>query len=213
MAIPDSRLGPLQALLRAAKNALATLGLLVVLVTVTPLTGWWAARLAGPWTDPKGDILIVAGGSSLGNGMIGSSSYWRAIYAAMSYRDGGFRKVVVTGGGDPTPVAKSIAEYLVAQGVPSNAIEFETQSQTTRENAVNVAALLKDTPGRKVLLSSDYHMFRASRAFRKAGLQLETLPFPDAGKRGSSWLGRWPAFLDLLTESAKIIYYRGRGWI
>ena len=69
----------------AAVYSLAALGLLVVLVTVTPLAPWWAARLAGPWTNPKGDTLIVVGGSILGNGMIGDSSYWRAIYGALSY--------------------------------------------------------------------------------------------------------------------------------
>ena len=60
-------------IVRAAVNSLAALGLLVGLVTVTPLTLWWAARLAGHWTDAKGDTLIVVGGSSLGSGMIGDS--------------------------------------------------------------------------------------------------------------------------------------------
>jgi len=196
-----------------ALYSLAALGLLVVLVTVTPLTPWWAARLAGPWTDPKGDTLIVVGGSSLGNGMIGDSSYWRAIYGARRYREGGFREVVVTGGGEEGPIAIPIADYLVSQGVPRDRIRLETTSRTTRENALNLTALLAGAPGRKFLLTSDYHMYRAYRTFRKAGLDVEPAPFPDAGKRGSSWQGRWPAFLDLVVESAKILYYRVRGWI
>ena len=200
-------------IVRAAVNGLAALGLLVVLVTVTPLTPWWAARLAGPWTDPKGDTLIVASGSILGNGMIGESSYWRSIYAALIYRQGGFREVVVSGGGEPAPIAVPIADYLVSQGVPRDRIRLETQSRTTRENALNVTALLAGAAGRNVLLTSDYHMYRAYRTFRKAGLEVETAPFPDAGKRGSSWQGRWPAFMDLVVESAKILYYRVRGWI
>lgn len=198
---------------RAAVSSLAALGLLIVLVTVTPLVSWWAARLAGPWTNPKGDILIVAGGSILGNGMIGYSSYWRGIYAALTYREGGFGEVMVSGGGTPRPIAVPIAEYLVSQGIPRDRIRLETRSVTTRENALNVAALLAGSPGRKVLLTSDYHMYRAYRAFRKAGLQVEPAPFADAGKRGSSWEGRWPAFLDLAVESAKILSYRLRGWI
>jgi uncharacterized SAM-binding protein YcdF (DUF218 family) len=200
-------------IVRAAVYSLAALGLLVVLVTVTPLTPWWAARLAGPWTNPKGDILIVAGGSILRNGAIGESSYWRAIHGALSYREGGFREVVVSGGGEPRPIAIPIADYLVSQGVPRDRIRLETRSRTTRENALNVTALLAGAAGRKVLLTSDYHMYRAYRTFRKAGLEVEPAPFPDAGKRGSSWRGRWPAFLDLVAESAKILYYRARGWI
>ena len=200
-------------IVQTAIYGLASLGLLVVLVTVTPLTSWWAARLAGSWNSPKGDTLIVAAGSILGNGMIGDSSYWRAIYAALSYREGTFREVVVTGGGKPAPIAIPIADYLVSQGVPRERIRLETRSQTTRENALNVTAMLAGTSGRKVLLTSDYHMYRAYRTFRKAGLEVEPLPFPDAGKRGSFWQGRWPVFLDLAIESAKIVYYRARGWI
>lgn len=200
-------------IIKAAVYSLAALGLLVVLVTATPLVAWWAARLAGPWTNPKGDTLIVVGGSILDNGMIGSSSYWRAIYGVLSYRQGGFRDVVVSGGGEPAPIAIQIADYLVSQGVPRDRIRLETRSRTTRENALNVAALLTGAAGRKVLLTSDYHMYRAYRAFRKAGLEVEPLSFPDAVKRGASWQGRWPAFLDLVVESAKILYYRLRGWI
>ena len=65
----------------------------------------------------------------------------------------------------------------------------------------------------KVLLTSDYHMYRAHRVFAKQGIQVEPRPIPDVLKRGAGWRGRWPAFLDLLTESAKILYYRARGWI
>jgi uncharacterized SAM-binding protein YcdF (DUF218 family) len=203
----------LRRIVRTLIHLLAALGLLVFMVTATPLTLWWSARLAGPWNDPKGDVLIVAGGSTLDDGMIGSSSYWRAIHGARSFRQGSFREVLVTGGGEPNSVAARIADYLVSQGVPREIIRLETQSRTTRENALNVTALLKGHRGRKVLLTSDYHMYRACRAFLKAGLEVEPSPFPDAGKRGSSWQGRWPAFLDLVEESAKILYYRLHGWI
>jgi uncharacterized SAM-binding protein YcdF (DUF218 family) len=68
-------------------------------------------------------------------------------------------------------------------------------------------------PGKKVLLTSDYHMFRAFRAFRKTGLQVEPRPFPDAYKRINKWNLRWPVFLDLCLEASKTGYYRMRGWI
>src|SRR5262245_40190209 len=77
---------------------LAGLGFLCVLVTATPLVSWWATILAGPWADPTGDVLIVLAGSSLDGGLIGESSYWRATYAVLAWRAGGFRRVVVSGG-------------------------------------------------------------------------------------------------------------------
>ena len=94
---------------------------------------------------------------------------------------------------------------------------METASDNTRENALFVQKLLASAPprpgSRLVLMTSDYHMFRAWRAFRKAGLTVLPRPIPDGGKRAGSWWRRWPVFLDLAQESVKIAYYYGRGWI
>jgi len=103
--------------------------------------------------------------------------------------------------------------FLESHGVPREAIQIETQSTSTHENALHVAKLLADVPGSKVLLTSDYHMFRAYHAFKKAGLDVMPRPFPDVKKRANGWAGRWPAFLDLVQESIKIVYYRVHGWI
>jgi uncharacterized SAM-binding protein YcdF (DUF218 family) len=107
--------------IRAVQKILIGLGLLLLVVTFTPLDFWWATRLAGPWNDPKGDVLIVLGGSVLDDGTIGESSYWRAVYAARAWREAGFKEIVVTGGGPPgRSVAEAIRDFLVAQGVPES---------------------------------------------------------------------------------------------
>ena len=64
-----------------------------------------------------------------------------------------------------------------------------------------------------MLLTSDYHMLRAKRAFLKLGVVVQPRPIPDALKRATNWQGRWPVFLDLVSETTKILYYRARGWI
>ncbi len=195
-------------------SGLAGLGLLVLLVTVTPLVSWWAGVLAGPWEDPNGDILIVLGGSLLGDGVMGPSSYWRSTYAVRAWGERSFYRVVVSGGGPAgTSIAEPMRDFLECRGVPRTAIEIEAQSRSTHENALYVAELLAGVSGRKVLLTSDYHMFRAHRAFKKAGLEVLPRPFPDARKRASNWSGRWPAFLDLVEETIRIVYYYARGWI
>lgn len=199
---------------RLLRSGLACVGLLVVLITVTPLVSWWSRALAGPWEDPNGDILIVLGGSLLMDGVIGRDSYWRSTYAALTLTNGTFHRVIVSGGGSlPSSVAAPMRDFLEYRGVPRTAIQVETRSQNTHENALYVKELLTGVPGRKVLLTSDYHMFRAYRAFRKAGLDVQPRPFPDAGKRASTWPGRWPAFLELTEETVKIAYYYLRGWI
>ncbi len=210
-----SRLGWLGATFRMAVHFCASLGFMFLLVTFTPLDSWWATVLAGSWQDPSGDVLIVLGSAVLEDGVIGDSSYWRSVYAVRAWKEGGFRQVVLSGGdgSQDASVAEAMRTFLVSQGVPGNAIQLEPRSRSTRENALYTKELLAGVPGRKVLLTSDYHMFRALRAFRKVGLEVLPRPFPDVRKRATQRLGRWPAFLELVKETLKIGYYYLRGWI
>jgi uncharacterized SAM-binding protein YcdF (DUF218 family) len=186
----------------------------MALTSVTPIAYWWATALAGPWHDPKGDILIVLGGGVLANGQIGENSYWRAIYGAMAYREGGFREVIVSGGDAAgAGTGAPIRDYLRCQGIAEDRIVLEDRSSNTRENAVFTSQMLRGKQGRFVLLTSDYHMYRAWRAFRKAGVDVHPRPIPDIRRRALSIAGRWPACLELAEETAKIVYYWWQGWI
>ena len=195
-------------------SALTALGLLFIAVTFTPVNFWWTAYLAGPWNDPGGQVLVVPGGDAW-QGAIGFSSYLRSVYAVRAWKQGGFRTVVVCGaGGAGQPsTAEQMRDFMVFQGIPAAAVIVETKSRSTRENAVQSKTLLDQLRGKKVLLTSDYHMFRAYRAFRKAGSDVQPRPFPDAIKASMSWTSRWPVFLGLCIETTKIAYYLVRGWI
>ena len=185
------------------------LGLTVALVSAVPVTAWYARALAGPWADPQGDVLIVLGGSAVDRDLFGPDSYWRTVYALMAYRQRPFRKILVCGAG----VAPPMRQFLVSAGVPAAVIQEETESRSTHENAFYAARLLRADPGRKVLLTSDYHMFRAHRAFLKMGVSVEPRPFPDAIKRSLQPAERWSVFMQEIKETVKIVYYRARGWI
>lgn len=194
----------------------AVLGMTMAVVSSTPLVAWWARHLAGTWNDPDGDVLIVLGGSMLDGEVMGLSSYWRSVYGVLAFRAGSFREVLISGGdvdGTGTPVAQPMGEFMRCAGVPAGVLRTELESRNTRENAVRTARLLANVPGRKVLLTSDYHMFRARRAFARAGLEVAPRPFPDVIKRSQRWEARWGCFLDLLGETARILYYFLRGWI
>ena len=198
-------------LLRWLKRLLLSIGLLWVIVTFTPVCDWWIHALAGGWMwkDAKGDVMIVPGAETVQD-MIGFSSYWRSVYAARTWKSGGFREIVLTGG---PSVAMLMHDFLICQGIPSSAIRVETRSTNTHENALFTKELLAGTNGRLVLLTSDYHMFRAYRAFRNAGLAVEPHPFPDARKQYGSRLNRWGVFQSLCGETTKIAYYFVRGWL
>lgn len=199
---------------RLLKGVLCALGLLLLVVTIAPpLLNSWANLLSDTYHEPRGDVLIILGADQLDTGAIGVASYWRSIYAALVWRTGNFREVLICGGPPAAPLSAPMKDFLVSQGVPAAAIRLETESRSTRENAVNAARLLANTPGKKVLLSSDYHMYRAVRCFRKVGLQVTPTYFPEAVKRNANWRDRWRVFLDLTEETIKIIWYKLHGWI
>jgi uncharacterized SAM-binding protein YcdF (DUF218 family) len=212
--LPARQTNRRDSVLRALTLALAALGLLVVIVTFTPLDYWWATWLAGDaWDAPHGEVLVVLTGSTLEDGTIGESSYWRAVYAVRAWREDDFKAILVSGGPPVAPAAKPMLDFILSQGVPAGAVLLETQSLSTRDSALYCKPILSQFPGRKVLLTSDYHMFRARRAFSSVGLDLVPCPFPDVRKRYQQRRFRWDAFLDLCQETAKICYYQLHGWL
>jgi uncharacterized SAM-binding protein YcdF (DUF218 family) len=195
-------------------RALAAVGLLAIMVTFFPVGGWWVRLLAGPHTDARGDVLIVLGGGQYEGGVMSDDSAIRAVYAVRAYRDGGFKHILISGGPEEQiTVADSIAEYLVAHGVPREVILLERTSNSTRENALNCVPILRRHPGTYVLMTSDYHMLRARKAFAKVGIPVLPRPVPDVEKRSGTFRGRWPAFEEVVLEHVKIAYYGFEGWL
>jgi uncharacterized SAM-binding protein YcdF (DUF218 family) len=186
----------------------AVIGFLFVLMSVTPLVTWWARAYAGPIERPKGDILILLSAAEDDRGGISFSSYWRAREAIFAWQHGGFTKIVITGGGGP-----GILDYLVVEGVPREAIVAEWKSGSTRESGVEMARLLEAMPGKKVLLTSDFHMYRALRVFRKVHVEVTPMAVRDVIQSSAGWGGRFGGFGTMLGETAKIVYYGLRGWI
>lgn len=200
--------------LRWAQWIVWAAGALLLIATFTPLNSWWIGWLADGWDSPKGEVMVVLGGDSIDDRTLGEMSFWRCVYAVWLWREGHFREVIISGGhGQTDPaIAEPMRMYLTAHGVPDAAIRLDSASRTTRENALNVAAMLP--PGAKpVLVTSDFHVFRARRAFRKAGVEVAAFPVPDAIKRNSNWRMRWAIFLGLAEETAKVAWYRWQGWM
>ena len=186
----------------------AAIGLVVVLATATPLVSWWAHAYSGPIEQPRGDVLILLSAANDDKGHISYSSYWRARYALLAWQTGNFQKIVVSGGDGP-----GIVDFLIAEGVPRQALVAEWQSTSTRQSGIEVARLIAGMPGRKVLLTSDFHMYRAIRVFRKLGVAVVPMPVPDVLKSAQHWNGRFSAFETMVVETTKIVYYRLHDWI
>jgi uncharacterized SAM-binding protein YcdF (DUF218 family) len=192
----------------AISRLFTVIGVITILTITTPLVHWWAIASAGPIEQPKGDILIVLSAARDQGGGMSFSSYWRARGAVDAWKAGGFTKVVVSGKGVPAMI-----EYLVAEGVPSDSIIVESASTSTHENAINTARIIQNMPGKRVLLTSDFHMYRALRTFRKAGVDAAPMAVPDAIRNSKAWGGRFSALQILIQENLKVVDYAIHGWI
>jgi uncharacterized SAM-binding protein YcdF (DUF218 family) len=193
---------------RWTTRLLATIGLITVLVVFTPVVSWWARAYSGPIERPEGDTLILLSAANDDLGTISYSSYWRARFAVIAWQSGSFKRIVISGGAGP-----GISNFLAANGIPRTVMSAEWKSTSTRENAIETSRLLNGMPGRKVLLTSDFHMFRAIRVFRKLGIDVTPMPVPDAIQSEGNAFARFSAFQNMVIESVKIVYYELRGWI
>ena len=124
----------------------------------------------------------------------GWSTYLRCRHAAWLYREGWRMPVVASGGrqGDRV-MAEIMRDALVAEGVPRESIWLEGESNSTQENAVFRAKLLLPRGIRRIVLVTEaYHMLRAERYFRKAGLEVEPAP---CAYRSAEFDGRWEQWI------------------
>jgi uncharacterized SAM-binding protein YcdF (DUF218 family) len=183
-------------------------GLLLIVATLGFPLHYWTAALSTPWRTDNSGTLIVLGGDIVAPDMIGITSFWRSVYAIREWRTGRYGRIVVSG----KDIAPLMKDFIAGQGVPPQAVQVEGDATSTRENAVYVADLLREDVHPKVLLTSDFHMRRALGAFHKAGIEARPLPIPDAHKRLSDWTQRWNIFCILVQETAKMGYYKARGW-
>ena len=102
------------------------------------------------------------------------------MWAAQLYRPDVHKLVLVSGGRlDPLdPIeAEKMRDWLVLLGVPATAIVTESESQSTFENAVQSAAILRERGiGKIVLVTDASHMIRATACFQKQGIEVVAGP-------------------------------------
>lgn len=198
-----------EALYRLAVRVLATIGLLFVLVTFSPFVNWYATALALPWSDYRGDVLVVLSAAGPNRGIMDASTYWRCFMAILYDREHPYREIIVSG----KDAAAGMRDFLVFNGVAPERIRVEDKSTNTRENALFTAPMLAGIHGRIVLLTSDSHMFRASRCFARLGISVIPSAVPDIIKRAGEYRARPELFIAEVQETAGIFYYWHRGWI
>lgn len=159
------------------------------------------------------------------NGGYFNKSADRFIQALKLYKTGKIKTLLITGGNgkkETNQFSESswTRQLLQQMGVPDSVILFEDQSANTAENAANSKKLLESAglQAPYVLVTSAYHMPRASLIYNNAGLKHVIYPCNyTAGKgRFSIWdlfpdpsiMHEWNTFLK---EAVGYFIYRIKG--
>ncbi|AWZ05843.1 MULTISPECIES: YdcF family protein [unclassified Streptomyces] len=140
----------------------------------------------------RGDVDYVV---MLGSGLIGGDRVppllasrlrkGKEIHDAQIAR-GGRVPLLLTSGGKGTDEklaeARAMADWLIAQGVPQDHLRLEDRSRTTEENLLfsREIMLTGDPSYRCVVVTNNFHAFRAAMMARKAGVNGQVLGSPTA---------------------------------
>ncbi|NDJ75180.1 MAG: YdcF family protein [Chloroflexi bacterium] len=120
---------------------------------------------------PAAVIVVLGGGPS--------ATERRTRHAATLYAQGYAEYVICSGGApDGSGVeANRCARMALKRGVPEDAIIVEPDSRSTEENAIEVARIMAERGwDNAVLVSDDFHLWRAHLIFEAEGLTVYPSP-------------------------------------
>lgn len=120
---------------------------------------------------PGADYLLILGAQWKDTGP--SEVLRRRLDKAIDYLEGSpGTKAVVTGGqggNESVPEAAGMREYLIQAGIGEDRILVEDRSTSTYQNLVFSAGLLDPADDRVVIVTNNFHVFRAVSIAKKQG--------------------------------------------
>lgn len=152
---------------------------------------------------PADAIVVISGGDT--------SS--RTLEAVRLYKND-WAPILIFAGAAEDPNSPSNARVMrsiaIGEGVPSDVVIVEESSRTTRQNAVEVAAIIKAfSHDRIVLVTSPYHQRRASMEFSQVlgeSVELINHPAPDENWSRRFWWISPVGWYLTLTEIPRVLF-------
>ncbi|MGW6664559.1 YdcF family protein [Peribacillus sp. NPDC055009] len=124
------------------------------------------------------DYLIILGARVKGSVLSLSLQY--RIDKAAEYLSANKQTVAIVSGGkgpgEEISEAKAMQQGLIAQGIEEARIMMEDKSTTTHENIVFSKELIPDTAASGLIVSNDFHIYRAVEIAKREGLDMKGLP-------------------------------------
>lgn len=146
------------------------------------VTEYFIIRASFGTPETQVDYLVVLGAKVRQDGP--SVSLWDRIYETVSYLNAYPDTIAIVSGGqgedEPITEAKSMHDELVKLGISEDRIWMEYKATSTDENLRYSLDLIEEKTGRRPqtlgVLSSEYHLFRASLMAKKLGIEFVGVP-------------------------------------
>lgn len=159
---------------------MALAGYVALCFVVFAGTSWLYRRLPLR-THPEAVIVLGAGllGDRVPPLLAGRLAKAREVQEAHDPRP-----LLITSGGqgpdETLPEGEAMRRHVIDAGTPAELVVAETASRNTRENLVLSRALLPDPDAPVVVVTSNYHAFRAAMLTRSVGLDAKVVGAPTA---------------------------------
>ena len=146
------------------------------------VTEYFIIRASLGTPEPQAAYVVVLGAKVRESGP--SVSLWDRIYKAADFLKAHPNTIAIVSGGqgedEPITEAQSMHDELVKLGIPESQIWMEDKATSTDENMRFSLDLIEERtgtrPDRLAILSSEYHLFRASLMAKKLGVTFEGIP-------------------------------------
>ncbi|MED4014877.1 MULTISPECIES: YdcF family protein [Sutcliffiella] len=117
------------------------------------------------------DYIIILGARLHGERM-SLSLYYRAL-EALEYVEGNQNTIIIASGGqgpgEDITEAEAIKRFMLEHGIEQERIILEDTSTTTYENLMNSYSFIEDDNKTVVIVSNDFHLFRAKMIAERVG--------------------------------------------
>jgi len=195
------KLGKTRRIVQASAAILGVAGVLVLWAVV--------ARRIAPMANTSRDhfdAILVLGHPADDDGNPAPEQLARVTEAVREYDRGVAPRILFTGGAVANQFVEAdvMARTAAAQGIPPSAIFVETKSRDTIQNACYSARLMSNHGWRSAeVISSDYHLPRASMIFSHTALEwrMHASPPLQPGDAGSE-----TPFLEVLKTMRYLVY-------
>ena len=158
--------------MKALRRAVSVALLLSLAYVTGSIAQTW---LVGRADDAREVDAIVVMGAAQYDGRPSKQLQSRLDHVVTLWQAGWAPLVVTTGGsqpGDRFTEAQASATYLVAAGIPEDAIDQRPLGSTTRESLVGVRDVLRERGASRVLIVTDpFHALRSRTIARQLGLE------------------------------------------